>query len=154
MVVHRKKKVRKLRGRGMGSHGWGARKKHRGAGSRGGRGRAGLSGKKGQQKAGLAHKMKIKRGKRGLGFKQPKILIKKEKIINLKDVEKNIDNYLKEKIAIKKKNKFEIDLSKLGYTKLLGSGKLNNSLIIKVKNFSKNAEKKIKEKKGEIIKIE
>ena len=36
MVVRREKRVRKLRG--SKTHGWGSKKKHRGGGSRGGRG--------------------------------------------------------------------------------------------------------------------
>ena len=40
MVVRFRKKVRRMRG--SHTHGWGAKKKHRGAGSRGGRGQAGM----------------------------------------------------------------------------------------------------------------
>lgn len=130
------KKVKKVRKRrGSKTHGWGAMKKHRGAGSRGGRGRAG-TGKR-------AHTKKITMlkehgpkymGKKG--FKRPQRTKKLSKTINIEEL-----NKFKEE---------KIDLTKLGYTKLLGKGKPNKKYEIKVKSFSKIAKNKIEKAGGKI----
>ena len=72
------------------------------------------------------------------GFKRPQSIIKKDITINVGNLE--------EKFPGKK----EIDLTKEGYDKLLGAGKLNSKLKIKVEKASQNAVEKIKEKGGEI----
>ncbi|MGD0451550.1 MAG: uL15m family ribosomal protein, partial [Candidatus Bathyarchaeia archaeon] len=45
----------------------------------------------------------------------------------------------------------QINLTALGYTKLLGTGKVTKPLTIHVASFSKSAAEKIKEAGGEII---
>ena len=47
-----------------------------------------------------------------------------------------------------------IDLSSFGVDKLLGSGNVNKKLIIQVKTFSASADRKIREAKGNIVKVE
>jgi large subunit ribosomal protein L15 len=47
--THKRRKVSRMHGRKMGTHGWGARKKHKKSGHRGGTGMAG-TGKRGDQK--------------------------------------------------------------------------------------------------------
>jgi large subunit ribosomal protein L15 len=47
-----------------------------------------------------------------------------------------------------------IDLNSLGVDKLLGSGKVNRKLIVRVKTFSTSADRKIREAKGNIINVE
>lgn len=145
MVVRKRKKSVKLRG--SRTHGWGSPKKHRGKGSRGGKGKAGMSGKRGQQRIFLGRKLGVTLGKRG--FKRP--IGKRDKIINLDDIEKKLDNFIQNKIAVKKGDKIEIDISKAGYTKVLGTGRVTKKLIIKAKSFSKKAKEKIEEQKGEAI---
>ena len=54
--THRRKKVSRMHGRKMGSHGWGSRKKHKKSGHRGGAGGAG-TGKKGDTKINLITKL-------------------------------------------------------------------------------------------------
>ena len=57
-----------------------------------------------------------------------------------------------EKIATKKeKKKFFVDLESIGYTKLLGTGKITKPIIVKVSSYSKLAAEKIKEAGGEIL---
>ena len=71
---------------------------------------------------------------------------KKTKKINLDDLNRLIETgKIKEGM---------VDLGKLGYNKLLGSGKIKARLQIKVDSFSKKAEEKIKEAGGEIVKSE
>ena len=45
----------------------------------------------------------------------------------------------------------EINLTELGYTKLLGSGKLTKALTIQVKEASKSAQQKVQNAGGKLI---
>jgi len=45
----------------------------------------------------------------------------------------------------------EINLTELGYTKLLGTGKLTKALTIKVATFSKTAQEKVTQAGGKIV---
>jgi len=123
--------------RGSRTHGRG-QKAGRGAGFMGGRGNAGL------------HKHKYMSvlkydpehfGRKG--FKRPQKVVKEEKTVNLYEIEKldtkNIDNVL------------TLDLSALGYDKLLGVGKIKKPMKVMVHKASKNAVEKVKEAKGEIV---
>jgi large subunit ribosomal protein L15 len=49
------------------------------------------------------------------------------------------------------KGKYCIDLEALGYGKLLGTGRVTKSLIVKVVSRSKSAFQKIKDAGGEIL---
>jgi len=143
MVVRRKKKILKRRGRGSG---YGSHKKHRGGGSRGGRGLAGLH--KHKRMTAIKY-MPEHFGKRG--FKRPQKVLKEIKTINLKDLDSLVEQLLKEKKIKKDKQGIKINLSELGYDKVLGTGQLKNRLIVEAKYFSKNAIKKLKENKGKAI---
>ena len=77
------------------------------------------------------------------GFTSPQSLHSHENPINLKKLE--------EIMLTSAAEKTEINLTELGYTKLLGSGKVTKSLTIKVASYSKTAAEKIKEAGGEII---
>lgn len=149
MVVHRIKKVRKQRR--SRTHGWGSPKKHRGAGSRGGRGNAG-SGKKGQQKRTKLFNEGIRIGKHG--FKRPIAAVHRDVITNINDIEKKLQEYVKSGAAKKSKDGFDVDASKLGYTKVLGDGKISTKMIITAKSFSKKAIEKIEALGGKAIKME
>ncbi|MBU5678323.1 MAG: uL15 family ribosomal protein [Candidatus Aenigmatarchaeota archaeon] len=144
------RKTRKMRG--SKTHGYGSKKKHRGKGSKGGKGYAG------------SHKHKwikiIKEepehfGKHGF----TSIRGKESKTINIKDLERLIKDFREGKIDIKNDEikeddeKIEINLTKLGYDKLLGKGKLNfeKPIIIIVKSFSQQAKQKIESANGKII---
>ncbi|MCK4550404.1 MAG: uL15 family ribosomal protein [Candidatus Aenigmarchaeota archaeon] len=145
MTTNRTKKVRKLRG--SRTYGWGSPKKHRGAGSRGGVGNAGR-GKKGQQAMSQVNNEKGS-GIGSKGFTLPAIVKKINNPINLSELEKNIEKYVKNKKAVKEKDAVVIDVSALGFNKVLGAGAIKTKMILKAKSFSKIAEKKIKGAKGE-----
>ncbi|NCN38942.1 MAG: 50S ribosomal protein L15 [Candidatus Aenigmarchaeota archaeon CG_4_10_14_0_8_um_filter_37_24] len=146
MVVKRTKKI--LKKRGHRTVGYGAGKKHRGSGSRGGVGMAGLH--KHKRMRALKY-MPDHFGKRG--FKRPQKMIKIQKIINIKQLDPQIDKLLKEKKIQKEKDTFIVKLDDLGYDKLLGTGKLNHKLIIEAKAFSESAIKKIEESGGKTITV-
>jgi len=126
-----RKKTKKFRG--SMTHGRG-KKGGRGAGLRGGRGNAGL------RKHKIMYMLKNMPDHFGRhGFKRPQSIITRDKTINV--------GQLEEKFPGKK----SIDLTKEGFDKLLGGGKIKSSLKIKVNNVSERAVEKIKEKDGEVI---
>tara|TARA_Y100000310_G_scaffold328777_1_gene397457 strand:- start:220 stop:642 length:423 start_codon:yes stop_codon:yes gene_type:complete len=124
--------------RGYSSHGWGHKKKHRGAGSRGGKGNAG-SGKRADTKKPTIINLHgtVDLAKRG--FVRPNL--KKIETIGLRDLD----------LIIERKNLNEIDLNKIGYSKLLGTGKLSKAVKITVKMASAKAIEKVKSAGGEVI---
>ncbi|MBW2963289.1 uL15 family ribosomal protein [Candidatus Woesearchaeota archaeon] len=141
MAVHKRSK--RSRARGSWTHGGGHKKKRRGAGSRGGRGRGGF-GKRGQQRMPTALTQGEILGKQGFIRHGQK---KKIEGINLDDLKRLIEGG-------KVKGGEVIDLGALGYNKLLGSGKIDLKLKVKVDHVSKKAEEKIKAAGGEILKSE
>jgi len=86
------------------------------------------------------------------GFKRPVKVVEELRAVNLKQLDQLAGNLLKEKIAEKEEDKIKIDVSKLGYQKVLGSGRLTQPLIIKAKVFSKQAVKKIEDAGGKVVK--
>jgi len=134
MVVHKVRKIRKMRG--TRSCGYGSHKKHRGAGSRGGRGK---SGRFKHKKSWVLRYEPDYYGKRG--FKIPVKAQVKVKAITLRDID----------IISKKLGKKEIDLSELGYDKVLSTGVLTQPLIIKAKKFVEKAKQKIENAGGKAI---
>jgi len=131
MVVNRRKKF--SRQRASFTHGWGSKKKHRGAGNRGGRGMAG-TGKRGDAMKPLHWKDPKYFGKHG--FKK-KGVMEKIKFINLDAIGK----FEKEGV---------VDLSKLDYNKLLGKG-VGGKFKVIVKYASKNAVEKMKKVGGSVL---
>ena len=122
-MTYRKKAKKKRR-----THGYGSKKKHRGKGSKGGKGYAG------------SHKHKysyiVKYEPNHFGFKGFISLKSKPKTINVGDLER-----------------FEttkINLSFLGYEKLLGKGNITKAFEIKVKSSSKRAKEKIESAGGKV----
>jgi large subunit ribosomal protein L15 len=145
MVIRRERKFRKFRGQR--SYGFGSHKKHRGGGSRGGRGKAGL------HKHKWSYTVKYEPDHFGkTGFKRPVKSVKEIRAINLRQLDQMAEKLLKEKIAEKEDEKIKIDVSKLGFQKVLGSGKLTKPLIIEANVFSKHAIKKIEEGGGKVVK--
>ncbi|MBW2966126.1 uL15 family ribosomal protein [Candidatus Woesearchaeota archaeon] len=142
------KRKKNSRQRGSHTHGWGAMKKHRGAGSRGGRGMAG-TGKKGDVKKPCIWKDTKYFGR--YGFK--KKYAKKVNAINLSYFEKKLDRLLADKLIVKEGDNYVIDAAKLGFNKILGYAKLTKKFKITAASFSKDAAEKIKAAGGEAIEL-
>ena len=142
-----KKRTKQSRLRGKTTAGWGARKKHKKSGHKGGKGMSG-SGKRADQKKTLITKLYGNKyfGKQGITSKRTKRDTRKR--INLKTIELNLETYIKKGIAKKTSKGFEIDLSSY---KILGTGKVKKKLIIKAKEASKSAIEKIRKKGGDIL---
>lgn len=130
---------------GTSSHGWGSKKKHRGAGNRGGKGNAG-SGKRGDAKKPkyFGRKRQTKRG--FVSKKQGKY-----KTINVINLEKKIEKYVTKGKAEKTADGYIIDLEKLKIIKLLGRGKIKTKLNITVKKATESAIKAIKKTGGTVL---
>lgn len=143
VVIKRKKNSRQ---RGSHTHGWGSKKKHRGAGNRGGRGMAGSGKRADTIKPSLWKERYF--GKSGFNKKG---IIKIIKPINVVYLEENFDRLLKNKMILKEGDIYVVDISKLGYNKILGSGKVTKKFKIKTEYASKNTIEKIKKAGGEVI---
>jgi len=142
MKTKKRTKSSRMSGQNMGTHGWGARKKHKKTGHRGGKGMSG-SGKRADHKKTLVTKKYGGKyfGKQGVTSKGTK----KDKTdrINLQQIELNLEKYGK-----KKGDSWEINLIKY---KILGTGEVRNKLIINANSASKSAIEKVKKMGGEII---
>jgi large subunit ribosomal protein L15 len=131
--------------RGSRSCGYGSAQKHRGSGSRGGRGKAG------NQK----HKQiaTIQRGRTfgKVGFKRHSSLKKKLRTINLSDIARRLGSWVEEGKAKKTSGGYSVDLSALGYDKVLGGGNLSQKIEITADSFSASAKEKIEKAGGKAI---
>ncbi|MBW2970580.1 uL15 family ribosomal protein [Candidatus Woesearchaeota archaeon] len=145
MVVRRKRKV--VRQRGSGTHGWGSKKKHRGAGSRGGRGASG-TGKKCESRKPSIWKNTRFLGK--YGFKR-NVVTEDINTINISMIEAKLNSYLNTELVQKEKDIYKVNLEKLGYNKLLGSGRVSKKFEIVAKYASKSAVEKVKAAGGEVV---
>lgn len=114
-----KKKTVKKRGKKTHGHGIKAR---RGAGKRGGRGNAG------NHKHRYMHFIKYY-GKDYFGrhgFKRPQSVVRADIVINLSTIRENMDSMVSEGLARKKKDGYDLDISSIGCTKLLGGGSIGD----------------------------
>jgi len=144
-MINKKKKSR--RQRGSRTHGWGEGKKHRGAGHRGGRGNAG-QGKRGSQKKTKYLAKGIKPiGKRGMRtLRGPKPI----NTINLSQISDSLDRWIKTGKVKKDKGMSIVNTKDLGYTKVLGRGKLKDKIKILAQSASKRAVEKVKAVGGDL----
>lgn len=137
----RNRKIRKQRS--SRTHGWGTKGQHRDGGMKGGRGGAGRF--KHRWTYILRHALPRK-GKHGF----IPITKTKKSIINLNDLDE-----ITRKLIIdgkeKEGKKIRLDLTELGYNKLLGEGKISRPLEIKVVNCSNSAQKKVESAGGSVI---
>ena len=120
-------------------------KKGRGAGLRGGRGNAGC------------HKTKrimyerVGRVWGAHGFKRPQTVVMANNAINLKVIEEKIAEWVDQGNASKKGKTVSIDLKKMGYDKLLGTGVPSQAYKITIGAASAKAVEKVEAAGGEII---
>jgi large subunit ribosomal protein L15 len=144
-MVFRKRK-KNVKQRAGTTHGWGSMKKHRGKGNKGGAGKAG-TGKRGDAKKPSIWKKKYF-GKFGFKKKGEKIEII---AINIDTLVNMLGKLVAEKKITQESETFIIDLSSIGYNKLLGRGKTDKKLKITVDYASATASEKISSAGGEVI---
>src|SRR3989338_5155326 len=134
-----RKRKKNSRQRASQTHGWGAKKKHRGKGNKGGSGMSGTGKRADSRKPSIWKDTKYF-GKYGFTSKG----IKKEiNTINVGQIETEL--------ARRNIKDSSIDLGKIGYNKLLGGGDLNSKLSITVEMASGKAVEKVKAAGGEVI---
>lgn len=131
-VRFRKKSARQ---RGLKTHGWGSKKKHRGKGSKGGRGYGG------SHKHKYSYIVNYEPDHYGYkGFVRPR---KREvRIINVGDVEK---------ILAAREHGEILDLASLGYSKLLSKGNISVAVKIRIPRCSEKAKLKIEKAGGVVV---
>lgn len=146
-MIRKTRKINKMRG--SRTIGGGCSKKRRGAGHRGGRGKAG------------GHKhmwtwvVKFDPDRFGKsGFKRPLKTINKFNTVNLDYLDDNAEKLVEKDLAQKKGKKITIDVTQLGYDKVLGKGKVTKALTIKANHFSASAIRKIEENGGEAVTLQ
>ncbi len=145
MVVRKRKKHSRFRGN---RHYHGSHKKWRGSGNRGGRGLIGLDDHK--KGFGLIN-YPNHYGKHG--FKRHYSLIEEIRAINLRDLDQMVEKLREKKLVAEENGATKINLEKIGYNKLLGTGKITGPLIVESKYFSKEAVKKLEQAGGKAVKI-
>jgi large subunit ribosomal protein L15 len=142
-MVHSQRKIRSKRG--SRTCGYGGAQKHRGAGHRGGRGMAGSS----KQKWSYVSKYKKNYfGKKG--FKRHRKLRTELNTVNVGFVNENLDTWVSEGKASVEGKIYKLDLSSLGYDKLLGGGVLSQKVEINIGSFSQKAKEKVEASGGSI----
>lgn len=139
------KRKKNSRQRGSWTHGWGAKKKHRGAGHRGGRGLAG-SGKRGDAKKTLYWENPNYFGKQGF----VSVNGHDDVTINIAHLDVIVETLIKKGKATKTNGEVSINLGSMGITKLLGAGNTDKKLNITVDKASKSAEEKINKNGGKL----
>jgi large subunit ribosomal protein L15 len=130
-----KKRSARSRLRGRRTCGYGQKFKHRGKGSKGGKGMAGTGKRAGQKVTWRLRYHPDYFGKKGFKTRQKKGLA-----MNVGYINDKLNTLIKEKKAIKEKDGYKIELK--GY-KILSTGKVDKKLFIKADGFSKKAEEKI-----------
>lgn len=140
-MAHKDRKTRKMRGSRM--CGYGNTQKHRGAGSRGGRG---MAGSKKHKWMGVSKNMPGYFG--GHGFKRPQS--RKTNTVNVGYINEHIDGWVDAGAAKKEKDGYSINLGGLGISKLLGAGNITKKVSVTVKECSAGAQKKIEEAGGRL----
>jgi large subunit ribosomal protein L15 len=136
-MPHKQRKTRKMRG--SRTHGYGRIGQHRDAGSKGQR-------KVGRHKHLWSYVTTCEPDYFGKhGFTSPQSLKRKENIINISKL-----GALSQKFS-EEKGTTHVDLTSLGFTKLLGTGNITKPLIVNVASCSKTAAEKIKKAGGQVL---
>jgi len=135
-----KKRNKRSRFRGTRLHGWAA-KKHKGKGSKGGKGMAGTGKRADHRKSWTLVYMPNYFGKQGVTSKSTERT--KNPILNLNDVEARFH---------KMKGKSDV-LNLKGY-KILGDGNIKSKVKVHAMAFSKSAKEKIEKAGGEVVVVE
>ena len=137
-MATRLRKTRKYRG--SRNHGWGQVGQHRASGHKGGLGNAGM----------LKHHFStmLKEVPDHFGHDSthpphPNIIKKWTSVRDLDD--------LFAKSGKKEGEKNILDLTSLGYAKLLGGGQVKNAYVIKIKQSTASAQEKVKQAGGEVL---
>jgi large subunit ribosomal protein L15 len=140
MPVNKRSKYRGSRTCGGGTH-----KNRRGAGSRGGRGRAG------QRDHRITHYMirgDVHNGKHGFSVRRPTPTVR---VADIGLIDQLAEKLIEEGVATRSDDAVVIDVTQIGIDKILGSGQVTQKMQISAKAFSENAKRKIEEMGGQAL---
>ncbi|MBI4451743.1 uL15 family ribosomal protein [Candidatus Woesearchaeota archaeon] len=139
-MLHKRKRVTRLRG--SRNHGWG--RMHRNSGQRGGAGNAGSGKRADAKKPSYADRAF---GKHGFKQKGP---TSASECITLRDIEDRATHWVASKQAKTEQGKTAINLTALGYTKLLATGKLTKPFLLTISSAAPAAVEKVKAAGGDV----
>jgi len=146
-LPHRLRKTRKLRG--SRTMGYGRVGQHRKAGGRGGKGKAG------GRKHFWIRTVKYEPDRyKHIGFKPPSALGTRPEAINIGELGDLVFRTFGAEGVRKEAEPLDLDLTGLGYGKLLGRGKLDIPLKLRVSAYTSRALEKVEAAGGEIVKSE
>jgi large subunit ribosomal protein L15 len=131
--------------RGTRTCGGGTHKNRRGAGNRGGRGKCGAC----KHHAVRAFLRGYTYGKHG--FKRPQKVISGTNTVNIGELDGRVPELLRTGVAEQKDGVVHIDAGRLGINKVLGTGKVNQSMMVTAPAFSATAITKIESAGGTAV---
>ncbi len=166
MLAKKKSKVSRMRG--TSSHGWGHKKKHRGAGHRGGVGLSGTGAMGDAQKPGILANSKgiLKKISAAKGIKMSKIKLgntyntkrgfasihkKKQNVLSLNYLEHNYDKLVESGVIVEEKKEMIFDSTAFNYNKVLGRGKFTKKMTIVCFDISENAKQAVEAAGGKVV---
>ena len=166
MLKTKKSKVSRMRG--TSSHGWGHKKKHRGAGHRGGKGLAGTGARGDSQKVSILVKSKsiLQKMAAVKGTKMSKLIVgkayygkkgfnsihaKKTDVLSLNYIENNFDVMIDKGMIVKEKTEFVFDSTAFKYDKILGKGSFSKKVTIICNDISESAKQKVEDAGGKVV---
>lgn len=143
MKLKKRRKSSRMHGRGRGTHGWGARKKHVSSGNQAGFGMSGTGKMAGHRKS-LVIKLYGTEyfGKQGVTSRSSKR--RHNKVMNLQFIDDNLH-------SLTKKHGQKDGTINLEDYKILGEGEIKQKIIIKAAAASKSAIEKIEKAGGKIL---
>jgi large subunit ribosomal protein L15 len=142
-MTRKLKKTSKLRG--SRTFGYGRQGQHRKTSQKGER-------KAGRHKGGWTYVLRYEPdywGKKG--FRSVQSLHRKVNVINVGNLDALVERLDAQNRLVHKDDKIFLNLDELGFTKLLGTGKITESVLAKVSAHSSSAAKKIEEAGGQIL---
>ena len=140
-----KKRSKNSRQRGSHTHGWGAKKKHRGKGNKGGAGRAG-TGKRGDAKKPNVWAQKKYFGRYGFVMHGPT----QGESITIRALAADLPSLVEDGKAEHKSGTYRVDLGALGIDKLIATGYPNAKINVTVLKASDKAIEKIEAAGGSV----
>jgi len=142
-MAHKNRKTQKKRG--SRTHGYGNTQKHRGAGSRGGRG---MAGSKKHKWTYVSKYLPDYFGRSG--FRRPSCQVKEKSAVNIGYLSQNADKLVENGFLRKEKDAYVVNLSDKGVGKLLGAGPVAKKFIVEVGECSQKAKQKIEAAGGQV----
>ena len=144
MVVRRRRKV--VRQRGRRTYGRGCAKRGRGKGEKGG---FGLSGGHKHKWSYILRYAPEHFGKRG--FVRPPEVVAAPGAVNVGELDERLEEFLQQGAARREEERFVVDARKLGFAKILGGGRVTHPLEVIATEFSDSAKRKLEAAGGKAV---